>query len=101
MAPNREQGGKISRCAQQSPVAASNGVLKRPVLPASAAASTDKSKLTLVASEVTGTLWCSYHQGYAHADSGAFLLRNSRVASSRANFSGGDADARGHRSTSL
>jgi hypothetical protein len=37
---------------------------------------TDKSKLTLAVSKVTHTLFCSYHQGYANAITGKFLVRN-------------------------
>lgn len=45
-------------------------------LPATAEASNEKSRLTLAASKVSGTLFCSYHQGRANADTGAFLTRN-------------------------
>ena len=41
-------------------------------------AATEHSKLTQVAGELTGTLWCGYHQGYAEAATGQFLLRNNK-----------------------
>jgi len=45
---------------------------------ASAEAANDKSKLTLAASKVSGTLFCLYHRGLANADTGVFLMRGGK-----------------------
>jgi hypothetical protein len=39
---------------------------------------TDKSKLTQVAGNITGKLWCGYHQGFADATAGSHLWRNGK-----------------------
>lgn len=41
-------------------------------------AATEKAKLTQVAGNVTGTLWCGYHQGYANASTGRYQERNGK-----------------------
>ncbi len=41
-------------------------------------AATRKSKLTQAAGEITGRLWCGYHQGYADAATGKFQERNGK-----------------------
>jgi pyruvate carboxylase len=53
-----------------------NVIRENRCLQAPAEALNEKSRLTLAASKVTGTLFCSYHQGYANADTGEFLIRN-------------------------
>jgi hypothetical protein len=41
-------------------------------------AATEKSRLTQAAGEITGRLWCGYHQGYGDANSGRFLQRSGK-----------------------
>lgn len=53
-----------------------NVIRKNEFVPASAEAANEKSKLTLAVAKVSGTIWCSYHQGQANAETGAFLMRN-------------------------
>jgi len=39
---------------------------------------TDKSRLTQAVGEITGRLWCGYHQGFAAANQGNFVERNGK-----------------------
>jgi len=50
---------------------------QKPTL-ATAEPANDKSKLTLAASKVSGTLFCVYHRSQANADTGAFLMRGGK-----------------------
>jgi hypothetical protein len=41
-------------------------------------AAAQKRKLTELASQITATKWCSYHQGFSAADKGRDIERNRR-----------------------
>lgn len=43
---------------------------------ASSEAVNEKSRLTLAAGQVTGQMFCGYHQGYADLSTGKHIMRN-------------------------